>query len=447
MAVPKLVRTPQRILVLGWIGFMVYAFPGFMSFDSVYQLRQSRWGYFTDSHPPFMAVLWSGTEVFITGPVGMLIIQVTAFLTGAFLAFRQAMPPRRAALMATLVLWFPPVASFMAVVWKDSQMAGFLLLGFGLMLEPGRIARVLALVALLIATLMRHNALIATAPLVVMCWSWNPGHRWLQRYTLAASTWLGITLAAHGISSALTDEHSYLWHSGPALIDIAGTLRQEDANLSDQQLRQLLPGVAFQVENVHAYLKANDVRGSYMNVLLAKTFGAFKRPTTQAERDAVAHAWQTTVFGNLRAYASHRWGIARRLLGVTPTGATPVYNWFTDVQDRAGSAAAIAHDAAGAGIQNYFRQKFQWLGQTWLFWLPLYLIVAIALIPLAFADRRILAMVASGLISEAGLVLIAPTIDWRYSSWLVVSVVMSLGLASALPVWQRLAARARPHSA
>ena len=30
--------TPRRILVLGWVVFLVYAYPGYMSYDSVVQL-------------------------------------------------------------------------------------------------------------------------------------------------------------------------------------------------------------------------------------------------------------------------------------------------------------------------------------------------------------------------------------------------------------------------
>jgi hypothetical protein len=39
--------TPRQILLVGWAGFLLYAWPGFMSFDSIYQLQESRSGYFT----------------------------------------------------------------------------------------------------------------------------------------------------------------------------------------------------------------------------------------------------------------------------------------------------------------------------------------------------------------------------------------------------------------
>lgn len=446
MALPTFLPAPRRMLALGWLGFMVYAFPGFMSFDSVYQLRQARWGYLTDSHPPFMAALWAVVEVFITGPIGMLVIQSAAFLAGAYLVLCQVMAPRRAALGATLILWFPPIASFMAVIWKDSQMAGFLLLGFGLMLQPTRRSRLLALAALLVATLMRHNALTAVAPLVIVCWSWNPEHRGLRRYVVAVGAWVGVTLAAYGISNLLVDEHRYPWHAGPALMDIAGTLRNEPVIISDAQLHQMLPGVVFRVENAHAYLRDSDLHGGYMKVLLAKASRAIKPPTNAAERAAIARAWQTLVLGHPIAYANHRWGITRRLLGFTPTAGTPIYNDFTDIQDLSASAEAIDHDAAPSRVQNVFRKKFQWLAKTIVFWLPLYLFIVVAMIPLAFKDRRILALLASGVASEAALAIFAPTTDWRYSSWFVVVSVVAFAWATAVPWRRQPVIRAQPHT-
>src|ERR1043166_9005219 len=119
---------PLAILVIGWLGFLVYAYPGYMSFDSVWQLREARSGVFTSWHPPAMAMLWRITECVVAGPLGMLILQSVAFLAGAYLLLRRYMPPLAAAVVASLILWFPPVATTLAVIWKDSQMAGYVML-------------------------------------------------------------------------------------------------------------------------------------------------------------------------------------------------------------------------------------------------------------------------------------------------------------------------------
>jgi len=46
---------PAAILLAGCALFVVYAYPGYMSYDSAWQLREARSGWLTDWHPPLMA--------------------------------------------------------------------------------------------------------------------------------------------------------------------------------------------------------------------------------------------------------------------------------------------------------------------------------------------------------------------------------------------------------
>ena len=50
--------TSRQILLVGGLGLLLYAFPGYMSFDSITQLREARSGYLIDGHPPAMAAMW-----------------------------------------------------------------------------------------------------------------------------------------------------------------------------------------------------------------------------------------------------------------------------------------------------------------------------------------------------------------------------------------------------
>ena len=111
--------TPRQILVAGWLAFMLYAYPGYMSFDSVFQLGEARADHFSDAHPPAMAELWRLVDHVIAGPLGMLLIQSTCFLAAVFLLFRRRIKPQPAALAAIGLQLLPPVASEMAVIWKD----------------------------------------------------------------------------------------------------------------------------------------------------------------------------------------------------------------------------------------------------------------------------------------------------------------------------------------
>ena len=58
--------------------------------------------------------------------------------------------------------------------------------------------------------------------------------------------------------------------------------------------------------------------------------------------------------------------------------------------------------------------------------IAVYLVLSVVLLPFAIFDRRALGLLASGIASELVLVVIAPTTDWRYSYWLLVTVVFAV---------------------
>jgi hypothetical protein len=418
--------TPRRILAIGWFGFLAYAYPGFMSFDSITQLKESRSGYLIDGHPPFMAALWRVVELFVAGPVGMLLLQVTAFLVGAYLIFRAFMSPRAAAVAATLVLWFPPIAGIMAVIWKDAQMTGYLILGFGLILQDRRRDRLLGLVAMLAATLMRHNALVITGPLIVLAFVWNPSHGFIKRHAIAIAAWVAVTFSAQLISGWLTDEQQHIWHTSLALCDMTATLRYTSDTVTDADLARDAPGVPFLVQDVQARVRAADFGDDYVNNLWKLVYRTIDRPLTDEARQAVTRAWKKIVLGHTDGYVRYRWEIVRRLFGLGGEPMTsPIYNWFADIQDPFFSASVIDHDAYGSHVQNFLREEIHVVGVTPIFNVVVYLVLSVLLVPFAFIDRRIVAMLASGLTSEGVLLVIAPTTDWRYSFSLVVAVVFA----------------------
>jgi hypothetical protein len=59
--------SPHAILAIGFGLFLVYAFPGYMSSDSVNQIIEARTAVFSNAHPPIMAAEWRVLEVFVSG--------------------------------------------------------------------------------------------------------------------------------------------------------------------------------------------------------------------------------------------------------------------------------------------------------------------------------------------------------------------------------------------
>ena len=424
---------PRGILAIGWSLMMLYAYPGFMSYDSVFQLLEARSGDFTNGHPPAMAALWQVLDNIIPGPILMLVLQVTCFQFGAYLVARHFVSKRVAAAIASGLLIFPPVAIVMAVIWKDCQMAAFLMLGTGLLMTTTRRSQLGGLAAMIVGTAMRHNALAITFPIVLVLFTWSPTHRWWQRYPLAFVVWLGLTLAAGRINNKLTVHDRHLWQQSLAVLDITGTLRYADP-ISDAELTKTLEGTPLAV---HAHLQG-IAQLDYPRNLSATgglwwvTWTLFDEPISAAERDAITRAWKAIVLHNPYAYLTYRWAVFRDVVQLRyrdPQSAA--YVWFVDVTDVYGTIETTGQTAVPGAIQALLREGALAIGTSWLFRVCVYLGLALLFVPFVLRDRRLLALLGSALSNDAALFLITPSPDYRYSFWLVLATVFTGALLIA----------------
>jgi hypothetical protein len=429
--------TPTKILVGGWIGLLLYAYPGYMSYDSIYQLREARSGVFSDWHPPMMAAIWRVVDYVLAGPFGMLTIQSWTFLLGAYLLARRAMPARLAAIAASFVLLFPTVSAVMAVIWKDSQMCGFLLLGAGLLLSPKRKLRMLGLISLCLATAMRHNALTMTLPIVVLLFVWHPrSHGW-RRYAISIAAWLAVTLFARFASQSLTSDHRDLWHDGLARYDITGTINYIP-DLDDDKLRVLLDGAPIAAQRDLVRGAKLDHQNFFIS-LWAATGYLLKVPSSAEERAAISRVWRDVVVGHPFAFLQYRWGASREILQLSGVAGFPIYIWFTDIGDPIGSSKLVQHQSTAAYLQIKLQLLMLHTFGTPLVYVYVYMILALAILPLCRRHRVIGVLVLSGLSSEAALLLLSPAPDTRYSMWLSLSVVLAIGMLIAHRIGMRAA--------
>lgn len=194
----------RAILGAGWAAFVVYAFPGYMSWDATTQLAQARRGVYTDDHPPIMAWTWHLLEHVVRGPLLMWLLASVPFVIGMRKLFASRMSDRASALACVLVLWFPPICSIEATIFKDTLMAGFLLAAMPLLVARRNVA---GLVLVCAATAMRYNAIAATLPVVALLCQLHGWTRW-RRYAAAGAAWLGITAAAFAVNGVLADRRS-----------------------------------------------------------------------------------------------------------------------------------------------------------------------------------------------------------------------------------------------
>jgi hypothetical protein len=346
------------------------------------------------------------------------VIQSTAFLLGARALLRRVMSDRAAAIVAVVVLLSPQNIAVMAVVWKECQMAGFLLAGAGALLSPSRRWRLAGYLFLFMATGVRYDAPAATLPIIVLLFGWERSlGRW-RRLGLAIAAWVGITVAAFAIGRLLTEKETYPWHNRSAPVDIVGIVRYA-AHLQNDDLLRDTQGVPW----VHTDKIRVKVRKMYTPGIsfLDVTQGPNKlieAPASEAQREALTAAWETLLLEYPRAFLRHRLSMFVGGVEVPTGGDGGLWTKFTNT---AWADGLLHHRASHGWVQQ------QWIGGTLVYdrWFGcrvlVYLLVALALLPMCRRDRLAFALLASGLLHELGLFLAAPAIDYRSSHWLVVA--------------------------
>lgn len=425
--------TAPRILLGGWLLVLLYGVPGYMSYDSVFQLLEARAWHFSDGHPPLMAALWGVLDLFVCGPLPMLLLQSGAFLLGLYWIARHLVPARAAALVAVFVTCSPPVISVLAVIWKDSQMSAFLALGTGLVLSPRRGLRLAGLGALALATGMRHNALSITLPLVLLLFVWRPEHRGLRRYAIAMAAWLALTLAAQAANKLLTHERRPLWHESIALFDVLGVLHFLAP--TETELATTLEGAPVIASELLSQAVAIDDRLGFFDGLYQARSRTFGTNLTAPERAAVERLWWRLVPRNPAAFARYRYRLALEILELRAPPPPNIYRSYTDHQDPALKAALLSHDASASFVQRWLQHRvsFGFRLPSSRVWAAFF--ASVALLPFCFGHRLALAVVLSGLFGEALLFAISPAGDTRYSVWLAIAASLALALR-ALTAWR-----------
>ena len=172
----------SALVAAGILALLVIVFyPGYMSPDSISHLEQATGvSHLTDWHPPVMTRLW-GFLIRVTGHISsMLIFQlmllVAAMFTLSILVYRHTRN-RAWALSVYIIVLLPNIMNIAGVIWKDVQMAfsltlAVLLIWFIISSKKslGRVAVYgivgLALLLILYAGTLRHNALFAVLPIL-----------------------------------------------------------------------------------------------------------------------------------------------------------------------------------------------------------------------------------------------------------------------------------------
>lgn len=430
---------PWLVLAFAWLIVLLYAFPGQMTQDSWDHLTEARKGIFTDGHPPVIDLVFRWADYVIAGPFLMLVLQSVTLLVGLYLILRRTFAARGAAWATFGVYVFPPVMTPMAVIWKDSLMAGCLALGLGALLgERRRWVRILGLAAMFVASAVRYNAFAATLPLIVLVFEWRATPSSLRRFAIATSAWLVVTLAAFGANKLLTDKPMYIWHSSLAVYDIVGTLNYVDGEYGDAELEQQLAGTGLLVHrDIHKTMRSLYTPKDFLPIvndaelaLWALPINGFE-PAPEPVRAAVSRAWWDVITSHVGAYARHRLAVTGSVLSFgsarVPGAVTKrdAFRWPSYVHE-------MGQGTGWSKLQGKWTRLMSWIWRNTPIFVPwIYTLLSLVLIPLAWRHRDMLAILLSGLVFESTLVLLAPSPDYRYSHWMIVASCLAIVVMTA----------------
>lgn len=388
-----------------WVALL---YPGFMSPDSAEKLSQARSGHLSDWHSPIMVLLWMAAELVVRGPGGMLVSHVLLMWTGLALLARRIDAPR--VLQATFLVVLacaPPLLSLAGAIWKDVLLAALTTLLFGV---AGR--RTLFWPVALLATMSRHNAIPAVAVAVLLHLApGGPSLRALGQALAASAGLLAVSLAFNAsVVETRTQPVQMV-----ALADLNGiAARTGDMPAVDacNQMTSAQPparAVAMGDPKVAAALARNRLRFGFC--------------FDEAASRTLLGQWMALVVDHPLAYAEFRLVTASRLLGLD---ATPG-NFMMAQSGYDPTNLNIDPPAAPSPLQMRFGSWLWSLHTHGVFRPWLYGVIVVAAALVAALRRRWwpCAIALSGIAFELVLFLVAPSPDYRYSYWMIVSALIA----------------------
>jgi hypothetical protein len=294
----------------------------------------------------------------------------------------------------------------------------------------GRATRISAVLVLLyVASGLRYNASGAVfACLWLLLFSLphrQPRHMLarLARTGGAAVLLTGLLFVLATLNNrALTDHEDYAWQS-VAVFDLVGIAAHEpDDDPSVRDLMATLDGMI-----IPERLSASAIHEVYSPRQHATIFRSehplFVGSASPVVLARLRSAWLAAITAHPTAYLRHRASVFLEAIGASPKSTwAPVY-----VQPFEGSVPQqLGHDYRLSRLQRGIGYLLEVVGRTVLFRPVLYFLLALAGLFVGWRRLRsseplVFFLLMSGVMYELTLFVAAPSVDYRYSHWLVLS--------------------------
>jgi hypothetical protein len=415
-------------------------YPGFMSFDSVYQLRLAREGVTDNGNPPMMSYVWRVVDRIIPGPGGMLILNagIFWFSLAAIAATLFSSTPWRIAVLLFCGLW-PPIFGLLGTIWKDVGMHAFFLGAIASTLHAQEKRRpvwlLLSGLFIWMASSYRHNAVVASVPLILLnvCIAArllnNPTSRWARRLQPQRARGVFIALVTGLVCiilfSTVSAVNNYgvqdvqLWRA-ILIHDLVGISTCADANVLPEEITR------------QSRVDLRELKQIYVGHHLASIFNPGARalvgsadPTSTAviqaggvSGEVVFRRWFNAILDHPGCYLYHRGQIAAKLLVVEP--GEPWYPFHVGIETNPyGITFTPSRLFQSVRGWLHFAATATFLYSAWIYHVLLIVFLLAAVILRLRYSGIVLAVAASGILYALTNLIMAGSGDFRYNNWLI----------------------------
>jgi hypothetical protein len=393
------------------------AWPGMMSYDSLFAIGEARTGVTTMLWPPMHAYLFWLADRTGVGPGAVLVLQVFLLFFGAALSLNLLLKSRGWAIAALAAftlsfVYVPESYATLIVQWRDVTTTSFAVAGVAAWLVAARygstLALVLAALSIGLSLSLRYNA-AALFVLIVPMMLWSP---FLGRMLNArARGALIITLAlACGLAWASTHVRLPDLKTLPAAQNFAGTQEFDLIGISACADKTYLPPALTSGWPITPRQIRQVYDPRHLNLAFRENPGA---PTIRAmdlEGD-VPKAWAIAVRKEFGCYLAHRTAVMMEQLGMDREDVF-MPGYFSIDENDFGLKVAHRELTQRAFEYNKIREKELWRRPFLvLFAAPIALLAVWRRTP----SRWLLAALLAGAYAYVALLFVAgPAADFRY---------------------------------
>jgi hypothetical protein len=429
---------------------LVAVYPGYLSHDSAYQWWQARSGETTSLWPPGTIYLLAGFERVWIGPHALYALQIAAYWLCAILLVTQS-SSRASALAAAISFALLPVAWIcLPHVWIDVHMAVLLFVAViaihaATSATKKRSLLFVAMLFMVYASIVRHNAIVAIAPLV----GWwvhvalstpqsDSPRRFLSIRALATTTAVSLVVFAAIVLFYQLN------------VRLASKVRADTFAITliwDLQAISVASGRNWVPPEISATTSVDDLRASYdplnavpMYINSKASWANSTIGLSQAQKAALFDSWRAAVLEHPIAYVKHRSRVLFRTIGIKRDAAI---HGGSDDRQRLQFKDNPQYDMASPRLRQMLARWSDVLkGSVWATPLVWIVFSSAALLALTWrgvgvargthdarlrrcARERVIASAAiwfSGALYLASLWFTSPAADLRYALWPTIAI-------------------------